>query len=519
MSAICKKYGIDYYYMLWEPFLPKLAGDLDQYPKEALGKVKRPWGGDKDGLDITLCVNSPIVREHYRNMIEKFVREFPDVRGVLFYNMDGSSWLCTPELCDRCKIVCKDSPQNEHNPWEAQASLVTTLAEAAHKVNPAFDFRLWGTVHYHGERCSKLLHAAEGYASLLSNWNGSDHDIMVADAAVPTSGFLESQKICKERKIPFFALSCFSNLEPVPHSLPFPFHVCDTLKKFKGWGVQCIEEHTGPIPGHNPINALVMKEFQCNPDRNPKEFLSGLSVRQFGKKAGPWMCRAWEEIEKAFDVWNDMPFNPFCGSQFHLSIGGDSFPEPILPDLAEKYNYENAIRIKVEPFKAAEYQKFKEQALLDKMILVNGYLARAVKYAKKAVAAASEKEFIGICYFEGVSGRPTCKEYAELNYASIAIADALCRQRGNRLRAYHLLTEIENTRAGGDEKSAKTKEKLYRELVREDLGVQEGFCELLVGFAKTRPGYTRASLTDRELSDWLSTTLATIKTMKECLDN
>jgi hypothetical protein len=289
MSALCKKYGIDQYIFIGEPILANMAGDLDKYPREALGTVKRPWGGDKDGLDRTLCVNSPIVQKNLRNMMRKFVREYPDVKGVQFYNLDGATWLCTPALCDRCKAICKDSPQDEFNPWETQAKLVTLLAEAAHEENPGFEFKLWGSVHYHGERFDRMIHTARGYDGLLSTWNASDRSIMVPDAAELDPAFILSQKICEERAIPFYMICEMNNHDIIPQSLPFPFHVCDALKKFKKWDVKYLTEIFGLIPEHNTINSIVTKEFQWNPDQNPEEFLADLSQRQFGEKGGKLM--------------------------------------------------------------------------------------------------------------------------------------------------------------------------------------------------------------------------------------
>jgi hypothetical protein len=234
------------------------------------------------------------------------------------------------------------------------------------------------------------------------------------------------------------------------------------------------------------------------------------------------MYKAWKEMEKAFDVWNDMQFGPLDGSQAYLSIGtAVGPPSPILPDIIKSYTFEIEIRTKVEPWRADWYQKFKEKAFLDKMVLMNAHLSQAAEHAKKSVSTASDKEFIGICSYEGVSGRPTRKEYAELNYAPIAIADALCKQRCNMLRAYHLLTEIESARAAGDEKSARGKEKLdqYHQLIREDIGVQEDFCKLLMGFAAMRPCLTRMSLPDKEISDLLSTTRAKIDILKRFLES
>jgi hypothetical protein len=226
-------------------------------------------------------------------------------------------------------------------------------------------------------------------------------------------------------------------------------------------------------------------------------------------------------MEKAFDAWNDLPNGPFAlsGSETQLSIGiiGGQ-PPAILPEIVDSYSSRIKIQTSVAPWFADGYHKFEEQAFLDKMNLMSVHLSEAAKYAKQAIGAASDKEFIGICYYEGMNGRPTRREYAELNYASIAIGNALCKERCNMLHAYHLLREIGSARAAGDEPSARAKEKLYRQFVLEDIGVQEDFYNLLTGFAATRPYYTRTSLTDKEISGWLLSTRAKIEVLKRFVE-
>jgi hypothetical protein len=76
---------------------------------------------------------------------------------------------------------------------------------------------------------------------------------------------------------------------------------------------------------------------------------------------------------------------------------------------------------------------------------------------------------------------------------------------------------MENARAADDAKSVQAKEKLYLELIREDIGVQERFCALLISLAEKRPCYTRASLTEREISDLLSGTMGKIEKLNKFL--
>ncbi|MBS0632171.1 MAG: hypothetical protein JSS11_09680 [Verrucomicrobia bacterium] len=521
MSALCKKYGIDFYVYINEPALPRLAGDLAQYPPEALGTVKPPWGGDKDGKDKTLCVSSPMVQRHLRNMMMKFVKEYPDVKGVELYNMDVSAWLCTPGLCPRCQAVCTDSPPDEFNPWETQATLVTLLAEAAHEARRGFDFRFWGAVHYHGDRFEKMIRVAQGYDGLLASWTGSDRTVMIPDAAKPDPSWVISQRVCAERGLPFYMACEFNNLEVVPKSLPFPFHVADALAKYKRWGARNLTENYGMAPEQNPINALVMKEFQWNPDQNPEVYLTDLARRQFGGQAGKKMYLAWQEIRQAFDVWHDQTTGPFPleGSQFHVKMGVaiGGLPPSILPDIVNYYDSTLTILSRVEPWLSPRYQEHRTPAFLAKMIRMNSHFSRAAGYAEEAVAAASDRDYIGRCDYPGSTGRPTCRAYAELNWAPVAIAENLCTQRCDLLRAYQLLVGMANDTAAGNRESAVEKERLYHALLREDIGVQERFAALLKRFATMEPCYMRTSLTEHEIADLLAGTQAKIKQLQDFL--
>lgn len=521
LTALCKRYGIDTYLFLAAPNLPKTADGLAQYPPEALGWVKRPWGGGPDHLERTLCVSSPLVQEHLRGMMRALVREYPDLTGIQFYNMDGDDWLCTPALCPRCAAVCGASPAEAFNPWETQALLVNLLAGAAREVNPAFDFRLWGAVHYHGQHLERLLRAADGCTSLMSAWTGSDRAVMVPAAAKPDLGWELSRRVSEERGIPLYTACEFNNHDIVPQSLPYPRHVCSALRRLKGWGAHNLVEIFGSIPEHNPLNALAAQAMQWEPDQDADALLRDLAERQFGAAAGERMLAAFDEIGAAFAVWDDIASGPFPlgGSQFHTSMGiaNGGLPPAVLPAILGYYDGMVSILSNVEPWLAEDYRRYQQPGYLEKMTAMCEHLEHAAEHARQAAALASEDEYVGICPYESPAGRPTCREYAELNQAPVAIAASLCRQRCNIMRACLLLRAMEADRASGNRQAADAAQARYLALVREDIGVQEQFRALLAGLLQRRPCYTRASIAESELNDLIKQVEDKLSKMREYL--
>lgn len=518
LSSILKKYGIDYYHSVYEPAVTGI--DAQEYPPEAVGRVRRPWGGDKDGFDRTLCVNSPLVQAHLRNMMGQFVREFSDVKGCFFYNMDFNTWLCTPELCERCAQSVHDSPRDIFNPWETQAQLASLMAEAAHAERPDFDFNLFAC-HYHGDALDRLLRGAKGYNSLSVSWNGSDRDIMLPAVERPKAEFYMSQAAADDRGIPLYMAHEFNRLESCQPGFPYPFQVCGSLRRYREWGVKNLMEWGGPDPALNSINALVMKEYERDPDQDPAQFLHELSARQFGAAAGELMYRAWEEIRDGLDVWKGYMTHPFSGSQPYLGIGTIlGLPPAILPDIADSYENDLVIRTNVEPWRGPEYQRFREKQFLEDFKRMGVHLSKAEKLAARAVRKAGAGEYIGLCYYEGSAegmGRPTRREYAELNHAAIAISSAMCRQRIDILRAVHLLNEEKAFRAAGDAAGALNKKEQYRTLIREDVAMQERFIRMMTRFRGQRPCLVRVGITQQEIDDVLRTTQIKIAQLKEYL--
>lgn len=503
-SEVFKKYGIDYYIMLWEPTLARVRAEVGKYPPEALGKVKRPWGGDENGMDTTLCVNSPIVQQHYQNVVKKFVEQYPDVKGFLFYNLDGDSWLCTPGLCPRCKAVCTDSPPDTPHPWESQAVFTDLLARAAHDARSDFKFIHWIS-HFRGQAAENLVRQSREYDALAFGVQNGDHDLMITDPVKPSgSEFLMLQQRCAERSIPFLVTFSSGTHEVVPNGFQSPFHVARSLKKLNGWGVRAINS-SGPIPYFEQANALTEKAFLWDPEQDPEAFIADLAVRQFGQAAGTLMYQAWTEIRDGMDAWKDLRLHPFCGSQTHVGLGFSYFTnaKAILPDIAKDYNYSLTILTNVEPNRAPDYQKYREKGFLDRFKLMGVHFAKAAALARQAIDTADPNEPIGMHYYEGES-TPTMKQYAELNYGPLAIAATYCQLRSDMIGAYILLEGMKADNVAGNTAAAKEKEAQYHDLMREDIAVRKRFIGVLKELAEMHPCLTRTSLSEQDIANQIA---------------
>ena len=498
-SYILSKYGIEFHMMLWEPALPKLFAPVEAYPPETIGKVYRPHGVDGDRLDHTLCINHPLVQQHYRNIIPKFIREYPDVKGFFLYNMDGTSWLCTPKLCPNCAKTLVDSDPAIHNPWETQATLVTLLAEAAHAQDPEFSVNFWGAIHFHGQPVANMYRTAKGFDVLTTGCMGSDHDIYVTDPGEPVFEVKETLRAAKEHGVASCIYYAYNKLEAVQAGLPSPFAAAEALQTFHRWGFDHIIEVTGPTPCMNQITALTMRQFFSEPDTDAESWLTALADRQFGKAAGPHMYAAWRHIHDAFSCWRDYGTSPLTGSHpLRLGLQSDTpgmyctVPD-VLNDIEAAYL---DILPNVEPFRRADFARNLTPEFLERFTATEQHLAAAEAAAYRALEAAGD-EPVGICYYEGGFegiGRHTQKEFARLNLCSIRMTRAMCRQDIDILKAVALLRAMRDTPAMKAELYPR-----YLRLLEEDRALLTEYVTMLEEFAALRPCLPMTGMCENEL--------------------
>lgn len=499
-SQIMRQYGIDYFQWMIEPILPAFAGDWKMFPQDALGSsIPADWIKNKEGLDKSLCINRPIVQEYYFDAAKRFAQEFPDVKGVFLYNNDCEAWFCTPCACEHCQKAAIDPVGDREILWENEMRIQNIVHNGLKAGREDAETLFWPTVHLPQEDIAKLLANTTGYSSLATGWDGGDHDAMIAEAATePNYAIQMTQAYEKKMNAPLYLYFAFNRTESLPQGFPYPYQMATAIQRAYHWGIRNTVEGPGPSAHCNPINGLVMKAVEANPDLDVAKYLAELCDKQFGEEAGKLMFEAFGEIKKGMDVWNENYLYPFRGSFNPLSFGPIMhYPESINPakqtdvwtkDFLKTFaNNDPSIYLKGE-------EKARTTQFIDQMRENVAYFQKAAQLAEKAVEVASPDQYITYAYYdvtvEGLE-RPTCKEYAEMNFCTIKLASLFGAEKTEILRSIQLMQAID---AAVDEPSKKALHKEYTKLVEKNVILQEEMLATFEDFLQKAPHLTRVGI-------------------------
>ena len=68
---------------------------LTRFPAEVLSD-----SGTYEGQ--VLCFSHPRVKEFYRDLLQRFFADFPEIETLFLFGLDSGGEFCNPESCPRC---------------------------------------------------------------------------------------------------------------------------------------------------------------------------------------------------------------------------------------------------------------------------------------------------------------------------------------------------------------------------------------------------------------------------------
>lgn len=506
-SKIMRQYGIDYFQWIIEPVLAIFGGDIEKFPPEIFGRKEPAWWMRKvEGLEKTLCINQPLVQEYYFDAAKRFAQEYPDVKGVFLYNNDCEAWFCNPSECEACQKAAIDPVGDREILWENEMRIQNIIHKGLKAGREDAETLFWPTVHLPVEDIAKLLKNTTGYSALATGWDGGDHDAMMAAAAAePNYAIHMTQEYEKKMDAPLYLYFAFNRSESLPQGFPYPYQMAFAIQRAYQWGIRNTVEGPGPSAHCNSINGLVMKAVETNPNLDVSAYLKEICYKQFGEAAGTLMFDAFNEVKKGMDVWNENQLYPFRGSSNQLSMGPImNFPESINIDKPGDIRELLKVHANNDPCNYLEGEKKASTTQFIDLLKENVLcFQKAAELAKKAVDAASSEQYITYAYYdltvEGIE-RPTCREYAEMNYSTIKLASMYGATRVNLLRSVQLTEAME---AAQDESTRKALHIQHTQLVEKDLILQKEVVAMFEEFQQRTPHLTRVGITGRQIEDLL----------------
>jgi len=503
LIALLSKYGIDYYQWITEPgLIAHMGGDASQYPEGSLG-VMNLYGNDVQ----TLCINHPKVQEYFTEMTAKFIERFPDCKGIILYNIDCNAYFCDASRCETCKGVLNELAQKAGAlAKENVAKLVTVMTESANATDPEFEIVFWPNIHHSGSELQYLLEESK-YSAIWGSWTGTDHDIIITDKAKLNDNVTKTIKEAEKRGIPLYVASIINRSECIPQGFPYTFGAIEQIQKLHEWGFSSSIESTGPTASCNTITAITMKQYWSDANTTSEDYVKYLTKVQFGTEAGELMYQAQAKVDEAMQVWDSFETftHPFGGSKSYTNIGHIlNYPIGIDENLYKNYtNYYGGLP-------TGDYSStYKKMA---------GLLVEAAELAKQAVDKAPADQYIRYAYYQDADVgiiRPTCKEYAQLNYATIQFAAYVAQQRSNIFYAANYLKEAEKLING----SANPEPMMRRfyDTVKNDIKVQQDMLAFLQSNKDNNTYFLQANFKLAEVNDIINKTQGKINTMMTLL--
>ncbi|MBP0989821.1 MAG: hypothetical protein J5874_01385 [Oscillospiraceae bacterium] len=489
LSAACKKYGIDYYQWLTEPALPFfIGGDISQYPEEVLGWTDVPsWiAGQTEDTPKTICIHTELGQQYMTEMMQKFITEFPDVAGVFIYNNDCESYFCIPEKCEHCKKVITTNTAAITN-WQMLSDATSIYTKAAHEVDPNFKIMILPAIHNNDTELTNILENTD-FDNIAIGFDGGDHCPMVTKSSAVPQGkvatCLDYAKNNQSKKC--FIYHNFCRSESVPQNFLFLVSEAISIKQFYDQGFESLMDSTGPTPECNSMNALLLKEMLRDPTQDYNALIRKICIQQLGNTAGELAYEAAIHIGNALETWSGTSFYyPFRGSASQMSIGTmmNEMPEDILPT--------------IKSYIASHYYSLSD-SFYSNFEVTASELKIATDLLQQAMDAARSDQYVTYAYYTDPNvSRPTCKQYAELQYATTLLGSYYAQFRVNMLNAYKLLCNVDDfskVKQNIDDGSEAFQQ--YVELIKQDSAQQREFSSIIKGFMEGKNYISSVSLSD-----------------------
>jgi hypothetical protein len=327
--ALAKRFGLIPAITCFEPrSVPESL--LEKYPELRGARVDHPFRSFKPRFN--LAVAHPVVRRHYRELIQNLLREVPELGHLsvwsndsgagfeftrtLYVGANGSAYLVR-EWSDP-DVFARSAARNV-------TEFLRLLQTSAAEINP--DFRVATRLEPFGpEREAVLEGMGDGLdvevASLFDRGWESPYghprfsDCSIAPFTLYNNGFdsREKKEIAKLsrrgcRTDVMYAHGPVNNFEPLL-SVPAPWLTHEKLKAMRAGGAEYLAHFGGVAPPSAVrwnINEEVFRRFQFDETAEVDRVVAELAEEWVGPRAASRLVRVWRDTDRAIRAFHPNP--------------------------------------------------------------------------------------------------------------------------------------------------------------------------------------------------------------------
>jgi hypothetical protein len=245
------------------------------------------------------CIQEQSIRDKYVDLINNFMKTFPEVNDMLVYTYDQQAWICSEfGPCPNCTGI----PISDRLPGFLNL-LKTTMQESRPNAKTTLWWKPWEISK--GQTIDILKKIDHNGFGLMLNSSTSNEVYPFNDGSFTSDlGLKRLVQYAYENGVPVIG--------EFDHTLYKPLYQIDDFfprliyEQMNGWkemnGVIGVKEYYGFAPSTYSVNYAMLKAWMKAPDASLDELLGQIAA-PYGKKSAPVMIQAWEYVAQAVEAF------------------------------------------------------------------------------------------------------------------------------------------------------------------------------------------------------------------------
>jgi hypothetical protein len=264
-----------------EKFLTRFPNDLLEDSGTYQGKV--------------LCFSHPRVQEFYRDLLARFLGEFPEISTIFLFGLDADGEFCDPTICPRCRGMSKFAQRDR---------FIYFLIEEGEKVRPGLRVLTTGW-QWDCIDAEEFLRRQEGLPAASGMFMAAEKDGWQAERQCHDL-LREARSVCRRRGQLFIGYDDFHWGDDTVHGLDdiqdFPLGIGAKMERWHRLEVDGVFDHWGGFNQDISCNSVACRAFFLNPLADRGKVCREIAEKQFGEEAGQCAFSAWGELERAHAI-------------------------------------------------------------------------------------------------------------------------------------------------------------------------------------------------------------------------